>query len=74
MAFCQENGIVACLPLKKSLRVKKQISNGNEYQYAKTVLRPMFPSYVFAKLNPDQRSLVFRSNAIVHILSEELGA
>jgi|GEM_PF-1887952 len=68
--FCQDNGIVAYLPLKKVLRVKKQTVNGKDYEYAKTILRPMFPSYVFAKLNTDQRSQVFRSNAIVHILSE----
>ena len=41
------------------------------YQYRNVVLRPMFPSYIFVKLQPDQRSLIFRSNTVVRILGDQ---
>ncbi len=66
--YCNERGIVNYLPLRKVTSVKRHVRNGRTYQYQSVVLRPMFPSYIFVKLTPAQRSNIFRSNAVVRIL------
>lgn len=66
--YCQSNGIVSYLPLRKVWKQVRQIHGGKTYNYPKQVLRPMFPNYVFARLNPEQRSQVFRSNVIIRLL------
>ena len=70
-SFCDERGIVSYLPLRKVSRFKRHVRNGKTYQYQSIVLRPMFPSYVFVKLTPAQRSQIFRSNAVVRILGDQ---
>ena len=69
--YCNERGIVNYLPLRKVSRVKRHVRNGKTYQYQSVVLRPMFPSYIFVKLLPAQRSNIFRLNAVVRILGDQ---
>ncbi len=69
--YCNERGIANYLPLRKVSRVKRHVRNGKTYQYQSVVLRPMFPSYIFVKLTPGQRSNIFRSNAVVRILGDQ---
>ncbi len=68
--FCAENGIVSYLPLKKAIRFLRRNYKDKSYQYQRIVLRPMFPCYIFVKMQPEQRSLIFRSNAAVRILGD----
>ncbi len=67
--FCRGLGIPFYLPLHKVWKVVTQRHGGREYQYPKEVLRPMFPSYIFVKMNPEQRGLLFKSNSIAKILA-----
>ena len=69
--FCNEHGIVNYLPLRKTFLLKRHVRNGKSYQYQSIVLRPMFPNYIFVKLQPEQRSQIFRSNTVVRILADE---
>ncbi len=69
--FCNEHGIVNYLPLRKTFLFKHHERNGKSYQYQNIVLRPMFPNYIFVKLQPEQRSQIFRSNTVVRILADE---
>ncbi len=69
--FCTENGIASYLPLRKTIRILRRNYKDKSYQYQRVVLRPMFPCYIFVKMQPDQRSLVFRSNAAVRILGDQ---
>ncbi|MBR0457908.1 MAG: hypothetical protein IJJ26_01605 [Victivallales bacterium] len=69
--YCRSHGIVSYLPLKKELRLLHRDYKDRHYQYQSVVLRPMFPSYVFVKMQPDQRSQIFRSNAIVRVLGTQ---
>ena len=66
--FCNANGIVSYVPLKKEYKVQRQRHGLKEYHYPREVMRPMFPNYAFARLNQEQRSRIFRSNAVVRIL------
>ena len=68
--FCRSHGIICYLPLKKVWRVATQRHGGKSYQYSKVVLRPMFPNYMFVKLNPEQRTPLYQSMAIVRILQD----
>ena len=70
--FCERKGIVSYLPLKKVSRIMRRTYKTKSYQYQNIVLRPMFPSYVFVKMQPDQRAEVFHSNAIVRILGDDV--
>ncbi len=66
--FCVKHDIVCYLPLRKVIRCKRQTYGSKDYQYQNVVLRPMFPSYAFVKLLPEQCTEIFRSNSIVRIL------
>ncbi len=67
--FCVDNGIVCYLPLRKVWKVVRQRHGGREYSYPREVIAPMFKSYLFAKLNSEQRSLIFRSKSVNRILN-----
>ena len=69
--YCNANGIVCYLPLRKTARVLKRAYCSTQYRYLKEVLRPMFPSYLFVKLSPDQRTGVFASGSVRRILPVE---
>ena len=66
--FCLENDIVSYLPLKRSFRIIRRGYKSKSYEYQTVVLRPMFPSYIFLKMKPEDRSKIFRSNSVVRIL------
>ena len=68
--FCDRQGIVSYLPLRRVCRVLRRSYKSKSYQYQNVVLRPMFPGYVFVKLSPGQRAEVFHSNAVVRILDD----
>ena len=67
--FCRSLDIPFYLPLRKVWKVVTQRHAGREYQYPKEVLRPMFPSYVFVKMNPEQRALLYKSNSVAKVLA-----
>lgn len=67
--FCQKQAISCYLPLKKAWKPMAQRHGDKVYQYPREVLKPMFPNYMFVKMTPEQRSLIFRSNAVIRILS-----
>ena len=68
--YCKEHGIVCYLPLRKTIKLKRVRRGERSYQYQSEVLKPMFPNYVFVKLNPEQRSEVFRSKVVLRILGD----
>ena len=69
--FCRDNGIVCYLPLRKASRVLRRAYRSTQYRYLREVLRPMFTSYLFVKLSPDQRADLYASKSIRRILSVE---
>lgn len=69
--FCNKHGIVNYLPLRKVRQLKRVVSKGKTYQYQSIVLRPMFPNYLFVKMKPAQRTLLFQSGASVRILGDQ---
>ncbi len=69
--FCDKHGIVNYLPLRKVIRLKRVTSKGKSYQYQNIVLRPMFPNYIFVKMTPDQRALLYKSGSSVRILGDQ---
>ena len=66
--FCQGNGIACYLPLRKAWKVHSYTNHGKRYNYSKVVLRPMFPSYVFVRVTPEQQSLLWTTRTIVRFL------
>ena len=72
LEFCEKKGIVSYLPLKKVNRVMRRTYKGKSYQYQNVVLRPMFSSYVFVKMKPDQRADIYHSKAIVRVLGDDV--
>lgn len=67
--FCRENGIVSYLPLKKEWKVREYVKNGKSYRYSKIVMRPMFRSYIFVRLNDAQKAMLWASRKIARILT-----
>lgn len=69
--FCRRNGIHCYLPLRRELRYMTRTCGDRTYEYRKEVMRPMFPSYVFARMSPEQRSQIFRSGSVLRILEND---
>jgi transcriptional antiterminator RfaH len=59
-SFCRKNGIPCYLPLRR--RAKRY-----QRRTVETFL-PMFPGYVFARLEPDDKGILYQSNRIAAIL------
>ena len=66
--FCRQHAIVSYLPLRRAWRVKTHNRGNRQYTYRNEVLRPMFPSYLFAKMNADQRAALYSSGDVVRII------
>ena len=67
--YCQENGIVSYLPLRKVWQVRNQTSSkGKTYSYSKEVLRPMFTGYVFVKTPLERLRSLFETKLITKII------
>lgn len=66
--YCRKNGLVCYLPLKKAWKVENYNKNGKIYHYQRTVLRPMFASYVFVRTLKNQLHDLFLSNSINRVL------
>ena len=69
--FCRDSGIVCYLPLRKLCRVKIRHYGKKTYHYPQEVLRPMFPGYLFVRVNPEQRNRLYGTNAIVRVINDE---
>ena len=67
--FCDANGLVNYLPLKRTFKIHNVTSKGKSYTYKKVVLRPLFASYVFVKLKKKEQNLLFSSKSIIRILN-----
>lgn len=68
LEYCRHNGLTAYLPMKKEIRIKKRSYGAKQYEYQQEVYRPMFASYVFARLNSDERALAFKSDDVLRML------
>ena len=67
--YCQENGLVSYLPLRRVWRVRNQTSSkGKTYSYSKEVLRPMFTGYVFVKTPLERLRGLFETKLVTKIL------
>ena len=67
--YCQENGLVSYLPLRRVWRVRNQTSTkGKTYSYSKEVLRPMFTGYVFVKIPLERLRGLFETKLVTKIL------
>ena len=67
--YCQENGLVSYLPLRREWRVRNQTSSkGKTYSYSKEVLRPMFTGYVFVKIPLERLRGLFETKLVTKIL------
>ena len=66
--YCHKNGVVCYLPLRKAWKVENYDKKGRLYHYRRTVLRPMFASYVFVRVPKFQLHDLFLSNSITRVL------
>ena len=66
--WCVKNGIVCYLPLKKTWKVNSYMSHGKPYKCSREVLRPMFPSYVFIKVQRAQLTPLWGTKTVVRFL------
>ena len=58
LEHCSKLGLVAYLPLRRTLKLHNVTSKGRAYSYSNEVLRPLFTSYLFLKAKlPDLRGL-----------------
>ena len=64
----EEKRIPAYLPVMPSIKVHHVHYKSNSYRYENEVLRPMLPSYVFARLDSIQRQSIWRNNSVRAIL------
>ena len=67
-AFCQRNGVVVYLPLRKTWKFHNVHGNGRSYNYSREVLRPLFTSYVFVKVARLNLRDLFESRLVTKIL------
>ena len=66
--YCQENGVVNYLPLRRTWKVHNLTSNGKAYNYSKEVLRPMFTGYIFVKTPLERLRSLFETKLITKII------
>ena len=66
--YCKEHEITCYLPLKKTWKVHNVTSKGKSYGYSHEVMRPMFPSYVFVKMDAQKKAKLWSSHTIVAFL------
>ena len=69
--YCQALGIVSYLPLVKTWKISSYVKKGRSYRYSKEVFRPMFKSYVFARINAEQKAKLWASHLISSILKPD---
>lgn len=61
--FCEANNIAAYLPLRSEMKI---------YQRRKVIVRkPVFPGYMFAAFNREERALILKTNNVVRTLAAE---
>jgi len=66
--FCDANGLINYLPLKRTFKVHNVVRKGKAYNYRKVVMRPLFASYVFVRLPKKEQSFLFSSKSVIRIL------
>ncbi len=64
----EEQGIVTYLPVVPKIKVHNVYHRESSYRYEDTVLRPMLTSYIFARLNDEQRRSIWRTNSVRAVL------
>lgn len=64
----EEKGIPVYLPVMPAVKVHHVCYKTNSYRNEDEVLRPMLPSYVFARLDCTQRQSVWRTNSVRALL------
>ena len=69
--FCEQNGVIRYLPLRKQWQVSNRTYKKKNYQYSKEILRPMFTSYVFISVTKAQWPVVSGSDSLLKILKVE---
>ena len=66
--FCDANGLINYLPLKRTFKVHNVVRKGNSYNYSKVVMRPLFAAYIFVRLPRKEQSFLFSSKSVIRIL------
>ncbi len=70
--FCQTQGIPCYLPLRQTWKIHNQVSfKKKSYTYRKTVLRPLFPSYLFAALTHAHRLMLLKTGSVIRFCETE---
>lgn len=67
--YLVEHKIPVYLPLVPDIKIHNVRRCGKEYSYKKSVLRPMFGSYIFAQMTEEQKREIYRSNSVINIWS-----
>ena len=62
------NGIAAYLPMRRHFNVHPVVSKGKSYCYKRELRVPMFPGYLFARIQPETRSELNRNRSVIRIL------
>ena len=68
--FCRQEDIACYLPLRKIWKPMTQRHGSKVYHYPKVVLRPMFSSYMFIKMSPEQRQALFATGSMLRVLGD----
>ena len=65
--YLKERGIPVYLPVVPDIKIHRVHKGASQYTYRKTVLRPMFQSYLFAQMTEEEKRSSWNSNSIIHI-------
>ena len=66
--YCKSKGIVFYLPLQRTIKIHNIIQKGRPYSYSTEVLRPLFASYAFVKMQERSLRTLHDSKAVAQIL------
>lgn len=64
-SYCDVGGIACYLPLRRALKRHNVVSRNRKYAYQQTVLRPLFPSYLFVRATREQLGSLWRSGSVI---------
>lgn len=63
--YFNERGIPNYLPVIPKIKIQNVNSGKTVYKYEKVIAKPMFSSYIFAALTPEQKIASWRSKSVI---------
>lgn len=68
--YCREKGILAYLPVRKEWKIVDYVKGKDKkhYSYRKIVFRPMFASYLFVRVNEEQKAQLWATKKVIRVL------